>query len=221
MIKKDRLKQFEAIHSYIKMVDYKYIDRGLYFPQSKTYIASDIHFSHENIHKTASSVKNRLSKICSEYNIETLILNGDTFTEFPFPQEGVSALKSLQTEVNSIILLEGNHERSVGGFGQLKNDFTTRSEYMFETNNETIVVTHGDTLPQSNGDVYIIGHLHTATNGVPSAIKFNSGYAGSPVIALPSFTESETMPLSESATASPLLSPRQIQQDKYQIEERF
>lgn len=200
---------------------YTFIDKSIYFPDAEVCILSDIHFSAENSHRKSSTVTRRIQTLIDSVSITTLILNGDTFSEFPFPQDGIEALHTLDELVDTLILLPGNHEDAVGGFGKLATDFQTQEEYSFVTNGKQIVVTHGHEHPSSTGDLYIIGHLHPATSGTDCAVRIQNSYQQTDVLALPAFTDTDTTPIEYITDASPLLSTTLGVQDPYTIESRF
>lgn len=172
--------------------------KTLYLDEFDTLVASDIHFGKcrtpkFNTQKEYKKKYNRLQSTISELEVKTLILNGDTFYN-PFIQDwnplkeddaALELLENLQESVDEFVLLEGNHELTLGKFtDNIKEKFNTDTYYSVS---EDILVYHGHSEPPKNAEHHIIGHLHPLRDSQPVFQYCEEGYQNSSVTVLPAF----------------------------------
>lgn len=168
-------------------------NKSLILPEYNIGVVSDIHFCHSCTEARLRSINDQLNQLISVNNIKTLILNGDTFSEFPFPKAGKEIIRNLSTKVNELILLPGNHEENVGGFGNLFEDNPNITIKEYHTISD-ITIYHGHKEPPVVSEYYIIGHLHptknNSTTNKPVHLIGTEKIQGksSQIIILPSYT---------------------------------
>lgn len=186
-------------------------DCAIVFPTSSHAIASDIHLSAD---ETPAETIDRLTTLIQSHSVETLVLNGDTFNEFPFNSQFLEWTQNAPCEV---IIVDGNHEDQVGGF--IGTESTQK--YVFTHNNKTVCVTHGHHNIDTDGvDILIIGHLHPTTDETdipqPCLLQVELDYT---VLILPSFRRTENIPLE--TEASPIFTHEQFATSPVEIVEVF
>lgn len=189
------------------MEDFFATDCGIVFPESSHAVVADIHLSaDENPAETIT----RLTNIIQSHSVETLILNGDTFNEFPFNSQFLEWVQNAPCE---IVLIDGNHEEQVGGF--IRTESTAK--YTFTENEKTVCVAHGhrdidiDTI-----DMLIIGHLHPTTDKTtvpkPCLLEVELDFT---LVILPSFRRTDSTPLE--TAASPIFTQEQFAKSPVEI----
>lgn len=171
--------------------------KTLYLQDYDVLIVSDIHFGicrtidNINAEKQYNDKYNRLNSIISELNPDKLILNGDTFYN-PFNETNplkeddmaISILHKLDSSVDEFIMLEGNHELTLGGFTEnIKNSFNVG----YSEKVDDILIHHGHNEPTEEANHQIIGHMHPRLDGNDIFHYSESGYNDASVIILPAF----------------------------------
>lgn len=200
---------------------YRFVDRGLIIPSEDLLVVCDLHFEQSN-RVSGKRVLARLRELISEYSIETVVFNGDVFSEFPFIESGVDVLRQIDKMVSEVVLLEGNHERLVGGFGKLATEFRTACSYSVEIDDCRVCITHGDTVVDSECvDVFVIGHIHPGDSlSRPYAAVLSNAYDRCDVLVLPAFTDVGVQEVCNAGSASPFI-PRDVSKSEYSVVEQF
>lgn len=178
-------------------------EKMLLLPDYDLAIISDVHISNEMSDRDVKFIENSILDTLNRNKITQLVFNGDTFTDFPFHKEGKAMIERLRTELNDVILLEGNHERSVGGLGDLQK---TEKQHI-ELGDKEICIYHGDQEPEIDSDLYIIGHIHPTTRvdgSFKPCVLEHSG-KGYKVIILPSYSKVRNIEYTEQRSTTPLL----------------
>lgn len=184
---------------------YESNDKILIFPTKELAVVSDLHISGDMSKRDIQFIENSINNTLSGYNIDTIVFNGDTFSDFPFHKEGKAMIERLRSEFNDVILLEGNHEQMVGGLGDLEVD--ENEELIIDIDGKRVCIYHGNEPPNSDADIYIIGHIHPTIDvegdfrpclleHVPSTYK---------VIIMPSYTKIRHMDYSKQTSTTPLI----------------
>lgn len=134
------------------------------FEVNDTAIISDMHYGNSCSNSCTKEVLETVST-----DVTKLILNGDILHSFP-PSEAFSdAIAQFTSHFDSVIYIEGNHERMVGG---IEEQLPTEVEYTTHTKvtvgSDTVCVTHGDFITTdmdfSDCEYIVIGHLHPVTD---------------------------------------------------------
>jgi len=160
--------------------------RALFIKEKKVLILSDIHFGKFNILESDyTNISNRIKRLIENFNPKILVLNGDIWNQFPFDEESIVLLSELQTKVDELIIIEGNHEEKCGGFTiEINNEFKTMKEYKIDD----ILIHHGHHTPTEKANHHVIGHIHPTINGNPVYLHSDDSYYGSSVTILPAFS---------------------------------
>ena len=136
---------------------------ALFHEKEKWLAVSDLHYGYEITRRTRGglwplwgreTVENRIAELLQDYEPKTLILNGDIVDSAAAGSSGaIEWLGSLEEKCESVILIQGNHDR---GTVLQKFDFVRK----FETG--SFVFHHGH-LPLENDQkerLEIVGHIH-------------------------------------------------------------
>lgn len=161
------------------------------FIAENTAIVSDIHY---DVNSSQSVTDMLLSSIPQSVN--EIILNGDVLHSFPPTDVFNDAVDKFVSDFESVVYIEGNHERMVGGVeGLLPDSVDYRTHIIREFESYTVCVAHGDLITHdmnfSECDYIVIGHLHPTTKSGRSCIfeaefQFNTPKNAS-VIILPAY----------------------------------
>lgn len=167
--------------------DWKTQDKSLYIDKYNILILGDIHFGkYKNIKNDYMDIHQRINKLINEFQPNKLIFNGDTWNGFPYDNQSINILQNINTSVNEIILIEGNHEEKCGGFSEeIKQEFTTTQQY--KINN--ILIHHGHHTPYAKVEHHIIGHIHPKYKKDIIYLHHKNAYYGASVTILPAFND--------------------------------
>lgn len=160
-------------------------DRSLYLTEQNILIISDIHFGqYKHSRRTYKNIQKRIEQLIDNFNPETLILNGDTWTGYPFDDKSLYILDMISKKVGEIILIEGNHEEKCGGFSeQIKNSFKIMKQYKIDD----ILIHHGHHTPSETANHHIVGHIHPRFKDKIVYLHSDNAYFGASVTILPAF----------------------------------
>jgi len=149
------------------------VDLAVYLPKHKTIILGDAHigYEHDLIKKGVfipkfyfKEMMKRIKEIFSKVEVETIIFNGDIKHEFGTisEQEWKDTLelwKFLEKNSKKIILIKGNHDKSLGPLAS-KKDLDLQDYYIMED----IFITHGHEIHKIPKEIktIVIAHEHPA-----------------------------------------------------------
>lgn len=186
-------------------LNYEVDDKIFILPKEQIAIISDLHLSGEMSKRDIQFIENSIYRTLKDHKIRFIVFNGDTFNEFPFPDAGIHMIERLRSDFEEVILLEGNHERKVGGLGKLEDENNT--ELVLKANGDTVCISHGDTLPETDADIHIIGHIHPSksVNGEFRPCLLESIQNNYKVIILPSYTKTRNIDYSNQTSNTPLI----------------
>lgn len=153
------------------------VDLALFLIKEKTLVIGDLHIGfEESLNKEGvlvprfqfNDLKERMEKILKKTKPEKIVINGDLKHEFGkiSDQEWRETLKiiTLLSEYSGkIILVKGNHDKTLGPIAEKKN-IELKEEYLIGE----VLVCHGHKIPTSNefksAKTIIIGHEHPAVS---------------------------------------------------------
>lgn len=149
----------------------------LYIEEEKTLVFGDLHLGYEE-ELIASGylvprfqykyIVKHLSEILSEINVAKVVINGDLKHEFGRIssqewEEVLNFLDFLSENVESIVLVKGNHDTIVGPIAEKRK--VQIVDHLF-LKNRGIYICHGHKIPEDdefrNSRILIIGHDHPA-----------------------------------------------------------
>lgn len=184
---------------------YESDDKILIFPTKRLAVISDLHISGDMSKRDVQFIENSITNTLSNYKVESIVFNGDTFTDFPFHREGKAMIERLRKEFSDVILLEGNHEHMVGGLGSLEVE--QNKELVLNIGEKTVCIYHGNEEPNSDADVYIIGHIHPTINveGDFRPCLLENVQSSYKVVIMPSYTKIRNLDYSNQTSTTPLL----------------
>lgn len=172
-------------------------DRAVMLPEHDALIAGDFHFGYGDTpelrgHGQYTAQSRRLTALIDTHAPETLVLNGDIFHEFPFPDAGIDALESICEAMEAIdgrvVATVGNHEEAVGGFGTALPD---QIDTGIEIGLGDVRVLHGHHTPTTPADLFVIGHVHPcapdAGHVTPCYLFGDAASYDTDVLVLPAF----------------------------------
>ncbi len=205
------------------------VDNCVYLPDSKTIIISDLHLGYEQAMEKQGvlvprtqfkTIIKRLDWILAHIAVEQVVLNGDVKHEFGTisKQEWKDVLKLIDyfEEKNiEIVAIKGNHDTILGPITRKK-----QIKELKELRIGSILITHGDYVPEKPAPVIIMGHEHPAITlrerGKAEKFKcfLKGNYKKSVLIIQPSFN-----PLTEGSDvlSGRILSPLISNLDSFEV----
>jgi len=175
---------------------WKIYDKTLYLEKHDVLIVSDIHLGICNSNEFDTKYQyhqkyKRLNNIINQLNPQLLILNGDTFYNIfdetnPLKEDelAINILRKWRDSVEECLILEGNHELTLGGFtDKFKEEFNVG---MYKRIDD-ILIHHGHNEPAQEAKHNIIGHVHPRKNGEDVFHYSKKGYNNSSVTIIPAF----------------------------------
>lgn len=131
------------------------------FHQRERWLAvADLHFGYELSQRAAgwlvpmwgmTSIAERLTQLLDEYRPRRLIILGDLVHDRTAVSEAGELLRNIR-EVCEVIVVEGNHDRKLGGAIEMVESWET-GQFLFH---------HGHCLAEPDDRIQIIGHHHPA-----------------------------------------------------------
>jgi len=146
-------------------------DLCLYLVKEKILIIADTHIGQEeSLNKTGimlprfafKDMKERLSKVLQDLEINKIIINGDLKHEFGSIsntewKQSLELIDILKKKCKEVILIKGNHDTILGPIAKSKRlimyDFYKVGD---------ILICHGDKIINEDAKIIIIGHEHPA-----------------------------------------------------------
>ena len=183
--------------------DFTLDDRAVYFPGADLLVLGDLHLGRTTRDHSKGTypvpeydgIERRLHALVDRHDPETVVLNGDVFHGFPFPDEGLDLLDDVAGRVSKLVVTWGNHEDKIPDFHEdLPESVIHCPSYMTDTEaGQDISVLHGHETPTGPADLFVIGHLHPvvpqASSKEPCYLYGENACYDTDVLILPAFSD--------------------------------
>lgn len=199
-------------------MDFEVRDRAVYLSDLDVLVCADLH-----VGKVATSnveiglgerrdLVDRFVALCDRYRPREVVVAGDLLHSFGTIPSGVpETVHELRETVGNfetdVIVTRGNHDPMLSELWDGSIDDVCRYEF----DDGEVVVTHGDVLPQTDADVYVIGHDHPTIEiegrRHPCYLLGRSQYGGADLLMVPAFGTSVSGVAINSMSTSDFQSP--------------
>lgn len=142
---------------------------GAYFESLDTLAVADLHLGVQQEAENRdypepqdNVVKERMEEVIHKVEPATVVFNGDTFHHTVPTREARKVLHDiLEIADFEAVFIVGNHEEDKQNLKKFVPRGGVHDEYLDDTLGENAFI-HGHEYPQTNADLYVIGHLHPA-----------------------------------------------------------
>lgn len=188
----------------MKDLNIQFSQRGILI-ENDVFVSGDYHIGYSDsiptmtLSQEREEISTSIKTVLDNLKPEKFVVNGDLFHEFtPASDEAKNLYENMvaritvDSEYHAVI---GNHDEPTDSNYPNLVDFEQEKIFQFEkpSGDIKVAVIHGHEKPESEADLYVVGHLHPVVkiNGVkwPVYLKGEDIYQGSDVIVLPTFTK--------------------------------